>query len=154
MQAPQDLIHFKGLGKGLVREPLISEIRLLERAGYHCDEFTAYNKARISGVEYRCESFKPNTKFSNSLVFCDSVGFGRIFNILDFVCRGEPVQGLFIRCLRHESYAYGTTFISNVSDAQRCTVFVTIQDIRGPAFEVITTSGHRVVRLPNIWEID
>ena len=81
MQAPQDLIHFKGLGKGLVREPLISEIRLLERAGYHCNEFT-YNKARISSVEYRCESFKPNTKFSNSLVFCDSVGFGRIFNIL------------------------------------------------------------------------
>ena len=78
----------------------------------------------------------------------------RFFTRVDFVCRGEPVQGLFIRCLRHESYAYGTTFISNVSDAQRCTVFVTIQDIRGPAFEVITTSGHRVVRLPNIWEID
>lgn len=108
---------------------------------------------RINGIEYRTRTFSPSTKFSNSTVYCDNIGFGEIGSLVQISEGDDPVREMFVNQLQHIGYAARAPFLLTVRHTKQIR-FVTIDRVRKPEFQVRVDNTIYITKLPNVWETD
>ncbi|XP_057334585.1 uncharacterized protein LOC130673561 isoform X1 [Microplitis mediator] len=141
-----------GRGKATKIKPDKYKKLVFAKSGFYPDYLYCYSRGTVNGVSYNCRRTK-ETKFCNSLIYCDNIGFGEILKFVCFSIENTTVSGIILQSYEEIINDLSVSYIKKV----KCTdnsIFVDDKTIFSPAIKISFKENLYFLKLPNSWETD